>query len=397
MNTDGSEAMRGGETAVGGEFDARQWRKRFPVFENKIYLNSCSYGAVATDVRAAYEAYLTDREREGSYWDHWVGQNEELRASIARLLGATPAEIAITASLSAGLNALVSSLDFSGKRNKVILSDLEFPTVGQIWHAQKRRGARVEIAAREGGRVPIENFEALIDDETLIVSITHVSYKNGARNDIPAIVALARRHGAMVMLDSYQAMGTFPISPQTLDVDFLAAGVLKYLLGSAGLAFLYVRQDMIGKLEPLATGWFAQKDIFAMDHTANEPADDARRFEAGTPPVPNVYAALAGLKIIHEVGLENIEAHVRGLTARVKQRALDEGFTLATPTDPAAHGAMIALKSTDMVELTQRLEREDIVTSYRDGNLRISPHFYNIEDDIDATMAALVRHRDLLA
>lgn len=393
MNADQEKTIQAGGTG----FDVQQWRARFPIFQTKTYLNSCSYGAVATDVRAAYEAYLTDREREGSYWDHWVGQNEELRASIARLLGANPAEIAITTSLSAGLNALAGAMDFSGKRNKVVLSDLEFPTVGQIWHAQQRRGARVEIALREGGRVPIENFEALIDDETLVVSITHVSYKNGARNDIPAIVDLARRHGAMVMLDSYQAVGTFPISPGALDVDFLAGGVLKYLLGSAGLAFLYVREDMIEKLEPITTGWFAQKDIFAMDHTANDPADDARRFESGTPPVPNVYAALAGLKIIHEIGVENIEAHVRGLNARLIGRAAEEGFTLATPADPGQHGAMIALKSTDMVELTGRLEAEDIVTSYRDGNLRISPHFYNNEDDIDAAMAALVRHRDLLA
>ena len=396
MDADGTGAMQESKSGEAG-FDARQWRARFPVFQSKTYLNSCSYGAVATDVRAAYDAYLADREREGSYWDHWVGLNEELRASIARLLNVNPTEIAVTASLSAGLNALAGAMDFSGKRNKVVLSDLEFPTVGQIWHAQQARGARVEIASREGGRVPIENFEALIDDETLVVSITHVSYKNGARNDIPAIVELARRHGAMVMLDSYQAVGTFPISPNALDVDFLAGGVLKYLLGSAGLAFLYVRKDMIQGLQPLTTGWFAQKDIFAMDHTANAPADDARRFEMGTPPIPNIYAALAGLKIIHEVGLENIEAHVGKLNARLKQRAAEEGFTLATPDDPARHGAMIALKSTDMVELTSRLEAEDIVTSYRDGNLRISPHFYNIEDDIDAAMAALIRNRELLA
>lgn len=393
MNADGTGKMQGGEAG----FDVRQWRTHFPIFKHKTYLNSCSYGAVATDVRAAYDAYLDDREREGSYWDHWVGLNEALRASLAKLLNVSPGEIAITASLSAGLNALAGAMDFSGKRNKVVLSDLEFPTVGQIWHAQQVRGARVEIASREGGLVPIENFEALIDDETLVVSITHVSYKNGARNDIPAIVELARRHGAMVMLDSYQAMGTFPISPTALDVDFLAGGVLKYLLGSAGLAFLYVRQDLIQDLHPLTTGWFAQKDIFAMDHTANDPADDARRFEMGTPPIPNIYAALAGLEIIHKVGLENIETHVRGLNERLKQRAADEGFTLATPSDPAKHGAMIALKSTDMVELTSRLEGENIVTSYRDGNLRISPHFYNIDDDIDAAMAALGRHRDLLA
>lgn len=392
MSADGNQMREG----AAREFDAATWRRRFPIFEQKTYLNSCSYGAVATDVRAAYEAYLDDREREGSYWDHWVGMNEELRASVAKLLDVTPAEIAITASVSAGLNALAGAMDFSGKRNKVVLSDLEFPTVGQIWHAQEARGARVEIASREGGLVPIENFETLIDDETLVASITHVSYKNGARNDIPAIVELARRHGAMVMLDSYQALGTFPISPEALDVDFLTGGVLKYLLGSAGLAFLYVRQDLIQDLNPLTTGWFAQKDIFAMDHTANNPADDARRFEMGTPPIPNIYAALAGLKIIHEVGLENIETHVRGLTGRLKERAAEEGFTLATPADPALHGAMIALKSTDMVELTHRLENEDIVTSYRDGNLRISPHFYNNNDDIDAVMAALLRNRDLL-
>lgn len=379
-----------------GDFDPLVWRARFPVFSNKVYLNSCSYGALADSVRAAYDDYLGSREQEGSYWDHWVAKNEELRVSLARLLGASPSEIAITASLSAGLNALASAFDFSGERNKVVISDFEFPTVGQIWRAQEARGAEVHIARPEGGLVPLEAFEGLIDDRTAVVSLTHICYRNGARNDIAAIAELAHRFGARVMLDSYQAIGTFPINPGELGADFLAGGVLKYLLGSAGLAFLYVREELIADMSPTTTGWFAQRDIFAMDHRVHDPAPDARRFEMGTPPIPNVYAALAGLEIIHEVGIETIEAHLIGLTTLLINGAKERGFTLATPERADQHGAMIAIRAKDMVEMTARLEAENIVISYRDNCVRISPHFYNSADDIAAVLNALERNRDLL-
>jgi selenocysteine lyase/cysteine desulfurase len=196
--------------------------------------------------------------------------------------------------VSAGVSALASALDFSGERNEVVVSDFEFPSVAQIWHAQARRGARVVVVPAAGEIIPVERFAAAISERTALVSLTHVSYRNGARLDVPAIAALAHARGARVLLDAYQSLGSLPVDARALDVDFLVGGALKYLLGAAGLAFLYVRAELAPRLFPTAMGWFSQADIFAMDHRANTPAPEARRFEAGTPPVPSLYAGVAG-------------------------------------------------------------------------------------------------------
>jgi selenocysteine lyase/cysteine desulfurase len=248
-----------------------------------------------------------------------------------------------------------------------------------------------------GNSIPVSHFAEVIDERTKLVSLTHICYRNGSRLDVPAIVDLAHQKGALVLLDSYQALGTFPIDVKALQVDFLVGGVLKYLLASAGLAFLVVRPELIPKLYPTTLGWFSQENIFAMDIYANTPSPTARRFESGTPPIPNIYAALAGIKLIQSVGLPAIEAHLIDLTGAIKEGALRRGFTLATPTNPAQHGALITLRSHDVNTLVKRLAGEGIITSSRDNNLRISPHIYNTLADIDRLMDALTQHRALLA
>lgn len=375
-------------------------RDRFPILERKTYLNSCSYGALSTEVRGAYEAYLQAREEFGSPWDQFVAKNEEVRGLFAELIRAAPEEIAVTASASAGLNAFVSGLDFSGRRRKIVVSDFEFPTVGQIWNAQKARGAEIayadQIDGAEGASVPLERFDALIDDETLLVSIAHVCYRNGARNDIAAIAKLARERGALVLLDAYQALGAVPIDVAALDVDALIGGPLKYLLASAGAGFLYVRKSLLTGINPFVTGWFAQADIFAMDHRRHAPASTARRFEAGTPPVPSLYAAAAGLRLVQSVGVSRIREHVLQLTDQLMRGARELDAALATPADPARRGPMVALRATDEAALVDRLGGAGIITSSRDGNLRVSPHFYNSSADIERLLAALREDRDLL-
>src|ERR1700735_98843 len=265
-------------------------RKQFPVLERKTYRNSGSYCALANEVRAAFNAYMEDRLLVGANWDVWITKNESVRSLTATLLHAAPAEIAVTASVSAGLNALASALDFSGPRNKVVVSDFEFPTNAQIWHAQEPRGARVVHVPRAAdGYIPLENFAKAIDEQTQLVAITHVCFRNGAKLDIPGIVRLARAKGAMVLLDCYQAVGSLDIDVKALDVDFAAGGMLKYLLGTAGIGFLYAKEACVRSLVPTNSGWFAQANIAAMDITANRPAPSARRFEAGTPPLGQCY------------------------------------------------------------------------------------------------------------
>jgi selenocysteine lyase/cysteine desulfurase len=370
-------------------------RREFPVLQRKTYLNSGSYCALANEVRAAFDAYMEDRLLVGANWDVWVMKNESVRNLIASLLGAAPDEIAVTASVSAGLNSLASALQFGGPRNKVVVSDFEFPTNAQIWHAQEPRGARVVHVPRAAdGYIPAEAFEKVIDEQTQLVAITHVCFRNGAKLDIPGIVRLARAKGAKVLLDCYQSVGSLDIDVKALDVDFAAGGMLKYLLGTAGIGFLYAKAACVQSLVPTNSGWFAQADITAMDITANRPAPNARRFEAGTPPVVNCYAAEAGLKMLLKVGAPAIEKRNLALTRRCMERLEEIGWPSITPAQDKRRGATVAVPSRAAARLTTELLAQDIVTSYRDDNVRASFHFYNNEDDVESFIASMKELRE---
>ena len=220
-------------------------RHRFPLLDRRVYLNSCSQGVLSDAVRDAYADYLRDWDEQGAPWEYWMERTEAARAIFAGLIGADPAEVAVTASVSAGVNAIASGLRGDNGRDKIVVSDFEFPTIGQIWHAQEARGFTVEhVAQGDAPVVPLEAFEAAIDERTALVAITQVCYRNGACIDVEGVVRLAHERGALVLLDSYQAVGSMPIDVHALGVDFLAAGALKYLLSSAGIAFLYCRRDV---------------------------------------------------------------------------------------------------------------------------------------------------------
>ena len=372
------------------EPDFAALRREFPLLQHTTYLNSGSYCALANSVKDAFDRYLQDRLEVGANWDVWVTKNDAVRSLMAQLLRASPDEIAVTASASAGLNAIATALQFTGGRDKVVISDFEFPTNAQIWHGQEPRGARVVHVPRDAtGYIPPEAFASHIDEQTKLVAITHVCFRNGARLDIPAIVRLARAKGALVLLDCYQSVGSVDIDVKALDVDFAVGGMLKYLLGTAGIGFLYVRDSLVRALHPTHTGWFAQENIFAMDITANRPASTARRFEAGTPPVVSCYASEAGLKILLGVGTPAIDRRVRALTRRCMEQLRGIGWASVTPEHDERHGAMVCVPSRASTELSQELMKRKIVTSNRDNNLRICLHFYNDDEDVDVLVEAL--------
>ena len=376
---------------------ADRCRHRFPIFEQQLYINSCSQGALSDAVRSAYGQYLDDWDEKGAPWEYWVERQETARSACAGLVNASTDEVAVTTSLSAGVSALASGLRYA-RRSKVVLTDWEFPTIGQIWHAQESRGARVvHVPAAADGTIPLEHFERVVDEDTLIVSITHVCYRNGAMIDVPAVVQLAHDRGALVLLDAFQAVGSLPVDVKELGVDFLGAGVLKYLLGSAGLGFFYCRRELVERVWPTQTGWFADENIFAMDHTDYSPAPTAARFQSGTPPVPAIYAGIAGIELMQDIGIAETREHVLALNAHLLAGLDDLAATVVTPRAPERRGALLCVKSTDANELVAVLGREGIVTSERDGNLRISAHCYNTREDVDTVLAALQRHRELLA
>ena len=216
-----------------------------------------------------------------------------------------------------------------------------------------------------------------------------------SRLDVEEIAKIAHERGALVVLDAYQAIGTYPLDVAELGVDVLAAGVLKYLLGSAGLGFMWTRPGLSEQLLPTQTGWFADQNIFEMDITDYSPSPTARRFQSGTPPVPAIYAGIAGLELMEEIGVAETRAHVTALNERLIGGVDELGGVVVTPRDPEQRGALVCISSTDAPQLVAALGDAGIVTSERDGNLRVSAHAYNTEEDIDEVLAALARHRDL--
>lgn len=373
-------------------------RARFPLLEHSVYLNSCSQGALSVDVRGAYEQYLSDWDEKGAPWDLWVERAESARGRVARLLNADPDEVAITTSVSAGVSALLSGLRPAGSRSKIVMSDFEFPTIGQIMHAQELLGVKVQhVPAGPDATVSLDRMAEAIDEETALVAITHVCFRNGSKTDVREVIRLAHDAGVPVLLDSFQAVGAVPIDVRDLDVDFLAGGTLKYLLGSAGLAFLYCRADHLPNITPTQTGWFADENIFDMDISDYSPSPTARKFESGTPPIPNIYAGIAGMDLMHEVGIEQTEAHVAGLTAQLIEGLDRIGARVVTPRDPEKRGPMIAVATTDEWAMVNALAADGVLTNPRDGNLRLSWHCYNSAEDVERTVDALERHSDLLA
>jgi selenocysteine lyase/cysteine desulfurase len=374
---------------------AAAFRKQFPIFDQKVYLSSCSQGALSRPVEVALQEFVESWHTHGNPWEIWVGRMEELRVEFARLINAEPAEVAVTFSVSSALNSLASALSYK-ERPKVVTSDFDFPTVGHIWLAQERRGAQVAFARANGARLPLSAFEDVVDDRTALVSTTQVCYKNGFKNNISALAELAHERGAYLLIDAYQAMGTQPMDVKALDLDILVTGALKYLLGSPGVAFMYMRKELIDRFEPSDSGWFGQENVFAYDVHHLRYAASARRFETGSPPVPNVYASLAALRLLAGVGLDVVQNHVQALAGRFIDGARERGLALLTPEEPADRGPLVMVRSTDAPKLVEALAREGILCSTRDGSLRVSLHYYNTADDVDAVLAALDRHTELL-
>ena len=372
-------------------------RAEFPIFEHAVYANSCSQGALANRVRAAAEEWLAGWDENGAEWEYWVERNEAARPRSRGSLHAEPDDVAVTTSVSQGVSALVSALDLSGERNRIVISEYEFPTVGQIAHAQELRGAEVvHVTPEADGRIPVERFAEAIDERTALVCCTALSFRSGHRNDVPAIAELGHASGAIVLADSYQAIGALELDARTLGADVVTGGTVKYLLGTAGLGFMWIRGSLRTQLLPTQTGWFADEDIFAMSIADYSPHATARRFDSGTPPVPSLYPGVAGMELIAEVGVPAIEAHVRRLVDRLLAGLDELGATVATSRRVNDYGPLICVVSTDPNALVDALAGERIVTSTRDSNLRISLHLYNVDEDVDRILAALATHRELL-
>ena len=358
----------------------------FPILRHKTYVSSCSQGALSTEVEEALKEFIASWHEFGTPWDRWVARYEEARAAFASFIGAKPDEVAITSCASDAINAVASALDFR-ERRKVVMGEFEFPTMGHVWLAQQPRGAQVRFLKADGERLPIEAYEREVDGETAMVPVTRICFTNGFRSDVGRIVEIAHDRGAYSLLDDYQDAGTRPIDVKKLGVDFYVTGTLKYLLGPSGLAFLYVREEIISQLTPSESGWFAQTNPFTFNPQLHEPSPTARRFQSGTPPIPNVYAAMAGLKLLTKIGPEKIAAHVAELAQACINGAREMGLVIKTPLESV--GPLVVLKCQDAEAMVRRLAERNVIASSRRDGLRLSWHCYNTLDDVGRVLEAL--------
>jgi selenocysteine lyase/cysteine desulfurase len=368
-------------------------RSRFRIFDRKIYLNTCSQGPLSDAVEAGFEDYLASWHEQGSPWERWIEHYEAARDAFAQFINAIPDEVAIVTSVSAGINSIASALNFR-QRPKVVMGEFEFPTMGHVWLGQRVRGAEVQFVSAEGNRIPNARYEEAIDRQTLIVPLTHVCFKNGFRSEVSAITQIAHGCGAFVMLDDYQDCGTRSVDVKAMDLDFYLTGTLKYLLGPPGLAFLYVRKELISTLAPSVTGWFAQTNPFTYNPQHFELSPTARRFESGTPSVPNVYGAVPGFQLLQKIGVDDVGLHIRSLTQKLLQSASEMGIVAKTPADST--GPLVVLQSKDSTLLVQKLAESGIVASNRYDGLRISLHVYNTTDDVNAVTEVLKKNIHLM-
>lgn len=357
-------------------------RAEFPLLATHSLLNNCSQGPQSMAARRAADGFLDSWRNDGMDWGGWIQEVNLARAAFARLINAHPDEIAVTSSVSEAVSSLATALDFS-RRPRLVVEDTEFPTVAHGWQAQVPRGAQIHWVV-DG------NFGDLIDERTNLVSVTHASYLTGAKQDVAAIAAEAHRHGALVFTDVYQTIGTCPIDVRALEVDFLAAGCLKYLLGTAGIAFLYVRRSIIERLVPTVTGWFGRREPFAFDARRLDWAPTAARFDTGTPPLINAAIARAGIELIETAGPAAIDRRIQSLSVQTRDLALARGLTVLSPADPATKSPTTAIAVGDQAGVIEgRLRDRRILVSARGPVIRVAPHFFTTDREIALAVAAL--------
>src|SRR5262245_25107857 len=299
------------------DYDLDAWRQRVPLLATTIPMNNCSQAPQTNDTRAAAERYLDSWNTIGMDWDAWMDEVRLAKAEFASLVNASVDEIAVFSSVSEATSAVASTIDFAGARSRVVVTEAEFPTIGHVWLAQERRGACVAWVPAHDGTIDIASYESVLDDRTAIVSACHGYFLNGFMQDVGALARRAHDAGALLYVDAYQTAGSVPIDVRALDVDFLAAGTLKFLMGIPGIAFQYVRRELIGRMEPLLTGWFGRADPFAFRVHQLDWSSTASRFDSGTPPVINAYVARAGLRIINDIGAAKIRAWLEVLARRL--------------------------------------------------------------------------------
>jgi kynureninase len=373
--------------------DLLRYRPEFPILTRTNYMISNSLGAMPGGVYDALRSYADIWATRGvrAWEERWWMLALEVGNELGALMNATENSVSTHQNVTTCQAVVASCFDFSGTRNKVVYSDLNFPSVMYFWEAQRQYGARVQMVKTDDGiTVPTQRLLDAIDEQTLLVPISHVIFRSAYINDAQAVIEKAHKVGAHVVLDTYQSLGTVPVDVTALNVDFACGGVLKWLCGGPGVAYLYVRPDLGKKLEPKLTGWFAHQDSMAFETGPIRYTDPPFRFMNGTTHIPALEACRPGLRIIREAGVDKIREKSKRQTARLIQLADQHGWRINTPRDPEKRGGTVSIDMPDSQQVCRDLLARDILVDWRPkAGVRFSPHFYNMDEEIDLAIVAV--------
>ena len=364
-------------------------RSRFPILQRRNYLNSCSLGALSTWAEDRLSDFVAKWHDLGAsaWYEHWWGRLGELRSRVEAMFGAPAGTVALMPSTSACLAAVSSSFDWT-KRNRIVTTELDFPTLLYQWKVRPD-AEMVVLESHDGVHIDPQQYADAVDERTLAIATSHVFFTTGAIQDLGAIAEIARRAGAYSLIDGYQGAGQVPVDLPATGVDFYTAGPLKWLCGGPGLAYLYVREDLIGDLEPRITSWFATRDQFDFNSGDFRYHDDARRFELGTPALATVHTALGGQEIVDEVGMGVVRRRNVELTERLVEGGGGAGFSLRVSGRAETRSAIVLVRHPDPGGAVVRLAERGIIVDSRPGVVRVSPHFYNTVDEVEEFVEGL--------
>jgi kynureninase len=378
---------------VPDEADLLATRSEFPTLAKGVHLISHSLGAMPGRARAHASQFIDEWENDSitSWGEHWLPAVRALGDLVASVLGVAKGTVCMLPNVSTAQAVVASCFDFQGMRNKIVYDDLNFSTVHYVWQGQARRGARVVVVPSEDGtHPPTERLLAAIDEETLLVPVSHVLFRSSGMYDAKRIIERAHAVGAMVLLDVYQSAGTVPLQLGAWGCDMACGGSVKWACGGPGAAYLYIRPDLIGRLEPMATGWFAHAEPFAFDMGPMRFAADAWRMIGGTMAVPAVYTARAGWETIARIGVDRVRAKSLRQTALLREMVRARGFTVNTPEQDEGRGGTVCFDGRNAEAISRELVRRRFFHDYRPRcGMRVSPHFFTTDDELHAFVEAL--------
>jgi kynureninase len=384
--------------------DLLRYRSQFPILERSTYLISNSLGAMPQGVYEAMKGYADIWATRGvrAWEERWWMLAAQVGDEIGALMNAPQGSVSTHQNVTTCQAVVASCFDFSGQRNKVVYSDLNFPSVMYFWEAQQAYGARVHMVQTDDGiTVPIDRLLDAIDEQTLLVPVSHVIFRSAYIQDAKAIIEKAHKVGACVVLDTFQSLGTVPVDVQALNVDFACGGVLKWLCGGPGVAYLYVRPDLGKKLQPKFTGWFAHQNPFAFETGPTRYGEPPFRFMNGTSHIPALEAARPGLKIIAEVGMERVREKSKRQTSRLIELASGHGWRVNSPRKAENRGGTVSIDMPDAEEVCRELLKRDILVDYRPkAGVRMAPHFYTKDEELEtaiATVEEILKQRSVAA